>query len=260
MSPTPVHIGIDVACGKGKPLPICVVEGGPRLMPLDLPTDLAALIPKGPGNEAVATDRPFAATAQRVAIALRTIAAERNWRIERVAIDAPALAPVESPRACEDAMGKAKLASFRTPTIDRWPDIIARCRRHLAAGGSAARLPFANMIWMLYGFELYTALRTTLGVEVIETYPAGVIHEIARGCEHKSTEAGYQRQLAVVAGHTGWEDPAHLEARLKETVALTRHDRLDAFMAAWVASLPTDRRRAYGNPADPDDSIWVPRI
>jgi hypothetical protein len=39
----------------------------------------------------------------------------------------------------------------------------------------------------------------------------------------------------------------------------TNHDRLDAFMAAWVASLPKRRRRAIGNEDDPDDAIWVPR-
>jgi hypothetical protein len=53
--------------------------------------------------------------------------------------------------------------------------------------------------------------------------------------------------------------PADLEIELKRVVAGSRHDRLDAFMAASVASLPREAVRAYGNENDPNDSIWVPR-
>jgi hypothetical protein len=38
----------------------------------------------------------------------------------------------------------------------------------------------------------------------------------------------------------------------------SQNDRLDAFMAAWVASLPSERRRAFGDATRPDDAIWVP--
>jgi hypothetical protein len=31
-------------------------------------------------------------------------------------------------------------------------------------------------------------------------------------------------------------------------------------MAAWVASLPVEQRRAIGDAKRPDDSIWVPLI
>jgi hypothetical protein len=42
-----IYIGIDVACAVGKRLPICVVEAGQPLMPLDIPSRLAAAIPQG---------------------------------------------------------------------------------------------------------------------------------------------------------------------------------------------------------------------
>ncbi len=67
-------------------------------------------------------------------------------------------------------------------------------------------------------------------------------------------------RLGAVAGRTGWE-PLSLEAQLKATVPGSRHDRLDAYMAAmaaWVASLAPERRRAFGYAQQPDDSIWVP--
>ena len=35
------------------------------------------------------------------------------------------------------------------------------------------------------------------------------------------------------------------------------HDRLDAFLSAWVASLDEKDRKAFGTP--PDDAIWVPK-
>jgi len=63
--------------------------------------------------------------------------------------------------------------------------------------------------------------------------------------------------LSVVAKRTGWS-PAKLEQRLAATVPGKQHDRLDAFMAAWVAGLPPERRHPYGTPTQADDVIWVP--
>jgi hypothetical protein len=110
---------------------------------------------------------------------------------------------------------------------------------------------------MLFGFELFGCLRSQLKAEVIEVYPFAIVRELLPTCGHKSTEKGYQTQLAAVAARTGWR-PQELEKKLRATVPGSRHDRLDAFMAAWVASLPRERRRAFGNPQQPDDAIWVP--
>jgi hypothetical protein len=68
---------------------------------------------------------------------------------------------------------------------------------------------------------------------------------------------GYRDQLIAVSARTGWE-PRKLEVRLKATVPGSQHDQLDAFMAAWVASLAPRKRRAFGNARRPDDAIWVP--
>jgi hypothetical protein len=110
---------------------------------------------------------------------------------------------------------------------------------------------------MLFGFELFARLRVDLRVEVIEVYPYAIVRALLPACEHKTTEKGYRHQLIAVAARTGWE-PQRLEDRLKETVSGSRHDRLDAFMAAWVATPPPDERRAFGNAQQPDDAIWVP--
>ena len=88
-------------------------------------------------------------------------------------------------------------------------------------------------------------------------YPFAIVRALLATCEHKSTEQGYRDQLAAVASRAGWE-PQNLEARLKATVPGNRHDRLDAFMAAWVASLPPEGRRAFGDAGRRDDAIWVP--
>lgn len=110
---------------------------------------------------------------------------------------------------------------------------------------------------MLFGFELFAALRETLEGEVVEVYPFAIVRALLPACRHKSTEQGYRDQLVAVASRTGWE-AGDLEARLHTTVAGSRHDRLDAYMAGWVASLPLEKRRAFGDPDRPDDAIWVP--
>jgi hypothetical protein len=50
-----------------------------------------------------------------------------------------------------------------------------------------------------------------------------------------------------------------LERALSSGVAGSRHDKLDAFMAAWVASLKPSERVAFGNKRDLGDAIWVPK-
>jgi hypothetical protein len=161
------------------------------------------------------------------------------------------------PRASENELGRRGLSSFRTPDESKWVGIREKCVNHLDRGGSAATLPYANKIWMLFGFQLFVSLRRCLDAEVIEVYPFAIVRALLQDCEHKSTEQGYRDQLVAVADRTGWQ-PQDLEARLKATVPGSRHDRLDAFMAAWVASLPAERRRAFGDAQRPDDSIWVP--
>jgi hypothetical protein len=252
-----VYVGIDVACARGKRLPICVLSAGDVLIPTTIPPRLAALIPPGRGNKEIAEAEPFQKAAREVTSAIVRIEAEMGWHIERTAIDAPAAPPESGSRRSETELGRCGLSSFRTPPRPAWLEIKQQCRERLARNPRASTLPYANKIWMLFGFELFCCLRGCLRGEVIEVYPFSIVRELLPTCAHKSTEKGYQDQLAAVAARTGW-GPSDLEKKLKEVVPGSRHDRLDAFMAAWVASLPRDRRRAYGDAQQPDDAIWVP--
>jgi predicted nuclease with RNAse H fold len=255
----PVYLGIDVACAIGKRLPICVVVVPPGypLMPLTIPKHLAAAIPRGVGNEEITAVAPFRGAALGVVRAISQILGERRWHVERIAVDAPAAPPAAGSRASESELGRLGLSSFRTPTASAWTSIRQMCVDHLDSGGSASTLPHANKIWMLFGFELFASLKDGLAAEVIEVYPFAIVRALLPACQHKTTEQGYRDQLNAVAARTGWA-PLKLEARLKATVSGSRHDRLDAFMAAWIASIPPERRRAFGDAQRPDDAIWVP--
>jgi hypothetical protein len=257
MPTSSVYVGIDVACAVGKRLPICVVSADYPLVPLKIPKHLAALIPRGVGNKEIIVAMPFREAARGVVSAINRIEIEMGWRVERIAVNAPAAPPTTGSRASEKELGRLGLSSFRTPVASAWAGIREKCANHLGAGGSAATLPHANKIWMLFGFELFECLKSGLKAEVIEVYPFAIIRALLPACAHKSTEKGYHDQLAAVAHSTGWE-PQNLEVKLRATVPGSRHDRLDAFMAAWVASLPPKERRAFGDAQRPDDAIWVP--
>ena len=226
-------------------------------MPLAIPKHLGAAVPRGVGNKEITSLAPFQEAALSVARAIDRIAAEMGWQVARIAIDAPAAPPIAGPRVSENELGRLGQPSFRTPAAGAWDGIRQLCLEHLRSGRSTATLPHANKIWMLYGFELYRCLRVGLGVEVIEVYPFAIVRALLSACKHKTTEQGYRDQLAAVASRTGWE-PQELEAKLRTTVPGSRHDRLDAFMAAWVATLPREQRRAIGDAEQPDDAIWVP--
>jgi hypothetical protein len=145
------HIGIDLACARGKALPICVVSAGPPMMPLRIPNEMAALIPRGVGNKEINSASPFREAARGVAAGISRIISEMNWTVERIAVDAPAAPPTAGARASENELGSAGLSSFRTPPSTRWADIREACIKHLEIVGSSVTLPYANKIWMLFG-------------------------------------------------------------------------------------------------------------
>ena len=257
-SATSIFVGIDVACRKRKRLPVCFAASlGGRLEPIKAPSDIVAKLPLGLGNLEILQEHPFRSAAAAVAGAFASV---RNhaWKIVSIAIDAPAAPPCVDERTAEGDLRSLGLASFQTPRAEDWGNIVQNCQAHSRAGGKLSRMPHANKIWMLYGFEIFRALRATFSCEIIEVYPYAIVRALLDECPHKSTPAGYRRQLETMGDATHWV-PDQLERALRNSVPGSKDDRLDAFMAAWVASLPRERRRAHGNKHDPDNAIWVPR-
>lgn len=256
---TPVFVGIDVACARRKRLPICVAAFNQyRLEPLKLPLEIARDVPLGLGNGEILSANPFRTSATTLAGALARGESEYGWNITRVAVDAPAAPPAIGERLAEKALRSCGLSSFQTPDDARWLEIRESCRSHLEDKRALSRIPHANKIWMLYGFEIFKVLRANGTYEIIEVYPYAIVRALLAECPHKTTLEGYRCQLEAISTATGWT-PIDLEHALKCSVPGSKHDRLDAFMAAWVASLPNQERRAYGKEKDPNDAIWVPR-
>ena len=101
-----VYVGIDVACAVGKRLPICVVSASHPVMPLAIPQQLAGLIPRGVGNKEIAAAMPFHEAARGVVRTMNRIMDEMGWKIERIAVDAPAAPPESGTRASEDELAR----------------------------------------------------------------------------------------------------------------------------------------------------------
>ena len=260
MARTPVFVGIDVACAKRKRLPVCFAGfNGGRLEPMAIPTDLLKEFPVGLGNIEIQRNAPYKAAAKLLVSALDRTAKTQGWNLVRIAVDAPAAAPRIGERASEKMLRTLGLSSFRTPDEKGWRQLQQECRRYLVEGKPVSHLPNANKIWMLYGFQIFEAFRAATSSEVLEVYPYAIVRALMPACPHKSTLDGYLRQLNAVAAVTDWP-PTELDRALQQTVPGRRHDKLDAFMAAWVASLPKSRRYAYGDEGDANDAIWVPRI
>ena len=169
------------------------------------PSILGAAIPRGVGNREITAVAPFQEAARGVAGSITRVVVEMGWHVERAAVDAPAAPPAANSRASENELGRLGLSSFRTPAASAWAGIKQKCVEHLGSGGSAATLPHANKIWMLFGFELFSVpasgssgSRSSRYIRLLSSghcYPA---------CEHKSTEQGYRDQLVAVAARTGW--------------------------------------------------------
>src|SRR5213075_2071445 len=249
--------GIDVAFAKKKRLPIVVCrvrEGVVEPLPLRCAT---AEPPRGKGNVGALDPAVRKKFAEETATYLRAIECEFGMSINRIAIDSPSdpKAGDLQRRLCECAMDEHHIRCFATPSAAEFDAIVKKAAAHLAAGGSQANLPAANQLWMLVGFALFERLRREW--ECLEVFPQAIAKTLQAAQIHKRSREGQTAQLQAAARFTSWPAPIDLRA-LDEIAFGSGHDRLDAYLAAWVASLPEQEREARGCP--PDDVIWVPRL
>lgn len=254
---TEAFIGIDVACAKRKRLPICIStwrDG--RLAPVPL-RRLAILPPAGEGNAATLDDARVTAFAREAAAYVEGVCRELRLTPKRIAIDAPSSPRSEGSlrRAAEAAMDRQGISCFTTPSASGFAEIKAKVRGHLAAGGTANRLPHANQLWMIVGFALFRELERI--APCLEVFPQATARVLGSGAVHKSKAGGIEAQLAEAAKYTGWPLSESDLADFEDLGFGDRHDRLDAYLSAWVAALEEPDRLAFGSP--PDDVIWTPK-
>ena len=107
---------------------------------------------------------------------------------------------------------------------------------------------------MLVGFALFEELSKL--AECIEVFPQAIVRAIGSGDVHKFKEEGLGAQISAAARSTGWSSAEEFEPSLESLGHGPRHDKLDAYLSAWVASLDEGDRVACGVP--PHDVIWVP--
>ena len=253
------YAGIDVAIAKDKRLPVVVVvRSAGRLEPLALRGRGVPEPPRGCGNAAIIKGENRERLASETITFLKRIEGHCHVQIERIAIDAPSAPRRDDQRLreAEAALDNEGISYIQTPNRAAFDSMPDRVGRHLEAGGSHSTLPCANQLWMLFGFTLFDAL-SRAGWICLEVYPQATIRILRSGQQHKSTAGAVVAQMTAAACHTGW--PAKPGKSALASVAYgSMHDRFDAYLAAWVASLPDNERRPLGNP--PDDVIWVPRL
>jgi hypothetical protein len=255
---TDAFIGIDLAIAKKKRLPIsiCTWRDG-RLIPEAL-RKLSIEPPKGHGNAAVLDEAQVTDFIKSAAKYINDACELLSLVPRRIAIDAPSGPREEGTRrrAAESAMDKAGISCFTTPTADEFEIIFEKVRRHLKQGGAQASIPHANQLWMSVGFQLFDELNQL--APCIEVFPQATARVVGSGQVHKSKSGAADAQLAVVAEHTGWPNEIEAGPDFFDIAFAPAHDRLDAYLSAWVAALEEPDRIAFGTP--PDDVIWTPRI
>jgi hypothetical protein len=253
-------VGIDLAIAKRKrlPLALCVWEQD-AVVPRRLAVADAPQPPRGEGNVAALDPARRAAYADEVVAHLHRLEEYFGVVIRRVAIDAPSAPRLGTlrRRRAEEALDAEGINYFTTPSAAEFEVIRDKVHHHLRGGGAEARLPHANQLWMLVGFSLFERLRKGEDWELLEVFPQATACALGAGSVPKRKAEGVRAQLAAAARLTGWPYPFTVEA-LGSVAYGPRHDRLDAYLSAWAAALPPERRVALGVP--PDDAIWVPAV
>jgi hypothetical protein len=253
---TAAYVGIDVCCAKNKPLPVVVCARDGKKFPMLELGRFDEKPPRGGGNLRVIDTEWCRGFARLTVSYLQAVERKYEVVIHRIAIDAPR-APRSglTKRECERALSSIPISYFETPSSEEFETIIHLAHEHTRQGRPLTRIPFANKLWMLVGFELFHTLRKHW--ECLEVFPQATVRAIGAGDTHKSKAEGYACQLAAASKFTR-ASISQLEARLKICSFGSRHDRLDAYLCAWVAALEPDEREPYGVP--PEDAIWIPRV
>jgi hypothetical protein len=253
-----VYVGVDVAFAKGKRLPIVICRWQKdRLIPFPL-RGFDILPPVGWGNVATIDQVSVNEFAQQAREYIEKVCQRLNVIPARIGIDAPAspTKPGHKRRLSEQALDKAGISCFATPTLEGFQKIHEKVRKHLSDGKPVNRLPHANQLWMWVGFALFEELSGI--AECIEVFPQATIKALGVADQHKSKAGAVKRQLARASQMTGWPGSSSSEPKLSEIAFAPPHDCLDAYLSAWVAALDEADRAAYGSP--PDDAIWIPNI
>jgi hypothetical protein len=254
---TPAYAGIDVAIARHKrlPLSLAVIDQG-RLIPLPLRRFKGLAPPRGGGNAWVLDPAAVRGFAEETAAYIDQVCTLEGLAIARIGIDAPRdFCPPSLPiRPCEAALFAAGISCFVTPSRARFEEILTQATEHMQTGGSIARLPHANRLWMLAGFELFRTLEQL--AECREVFPQAAVRALGAGGIHKTRREGLEAQARAVARATGWPPPDMGLDALAQIAYGSAHDRLDAYLSAWVASLVVSALTAYGAP--PNDVIRAP--
>ena len=254
-----VFIGIDVACAKGKylPLVICSKENG-RLIPLPL-AKYQIKPPRGLGNALTLHDKVNQAFANDVANYIETVCESFHLNPIRIGIDSP-LRPRDNNlkrRLAEQALDRSGISCYTTPSSDDFEVIKAKGIAHVQADKPVQNLPHAHQIFMLLGFALSERLSKV--AECIEVYPHATVNQLGVADIHKSKGNQAELQLSAMSHYTGWPRINEDWVQVSNMCLGPMHDRADAYSAAWVASLPEQNRICFGDP-EKGDAIWIPKV
>ena len=253
------YIGIDVSCAKKKrcPIAICVKQNG-RLIPVLL-AQSKNKPPLGFGNAATLVKENNVAYAAAIKSYIIDVCKEHNLTPVRIAIDAPLIPKHKAlkRRLAERELDSRKISCYATPSQNEFEGIVNRGKAHLESGGEVSRLPHSMQIFMLAGFELYQALKDV--AECIEVFPHATAKLLGTAGKHKTKGNQAYVQLHAVSKYTGWPTSEEEWNTIKDICTGDLHDNVDAYGAAWVASLDEEHQIALGD-RSLNDAIFLPHL
>ncbi|WP_417665444.1 DUF429 domain-containing protein [Pseudidiomarina sp.] len=252
-----VFIGVDVSCAVKKRIPIVFAEKREgRLIPLPV-KESPFQAPYGHGNKLVIEHDFNVDYAKRVRQYVIDVCNYYEATPQRIGIDSPLRPRAEKLdyRIAERELNQAGIRCYKTPSKIEFDEIINKVRHHLSQGGAVSRIPHAMQLWMLAGFEISRELANV--APIIETFPQANIRRLIPNVPHKSGKGIPQLQLEAIARHTNWPATQAEWAQLKQISAGGTHDQVDAYSAAWVASLSDDEIDILGD-IKQEDAIWMP--
>jgi hypothetical protein len=112
-------------------------------------------------------------------------------------------------------------------------------------------------IFMLAGFAIAEVLKNI--APCIEIYPHATAKLLGVATKHKAKDDQAFVQLNAISKYSGWPSTEDDWKQVTNICKGPVHDKIDAYSAAWVASLSTSNRQALGEKSD-EDVIWIPRL
>lgn len=248
-----VFIGIDLSVVKSKRPSVLFMSED--LKPISV-AGIKHKPPLGIGNAGCLDTNVVSGYVRGIVDYIKQVQDILQLQIGKIAIDSPSMYRSSNVaiRSSEKELMSDGYTLYKTPTKAELSAAVKKLQAEVSKFGSIQSPYYSNLLWIIPGIQLFKELGKTY--TCIETFPNAIVKQLDKNIGHKSNTEELYKQIGLFCKYLNI-DKEELQRDLQTACVGSLHDRFDAYLCAWAASLPTEKIKIYGAE---NDTIHIPVI